>query len=498
MSRWPNDAAPLQQLRAHGLRARSRRRWRPSWHWPCAAEQGSPRGKEIGRLRGHQPRVRRLPRLEREVRIRSPEYHRTRLARARSADAGTATRCAGGRRRRSQPRRTPATPRSPGRRWLIVADDKADRQAARSSHALTIGVGGPRSSVGLRRGAAHVPGRRHETTNDVGPPTVCIYSEIVPERFRRAGGRSSSPSTGFTCSTSRRRRPRASPRRGVPCSPRDSRRPREHRGDARVHPRRRRPRAQPGPSRTPVAERGRACDALPDGEPQAVTLRVARQDGVTEVVDRARGVPRPTGDRVRALHSTCTHLGCRTRSTPRSKPDQCPCHGGVYDMQGKVSPGPPPRAAADAADAHRRRPRPGAGVTVRTRLLDWLDSRTGYRAGFVHLLDEPLPKGTGWAFTTGSVIMLLLGVQVRHRRRAGDVLRAGAGARLRQRALHQRETAVSAGWCAGCTSGARASSSSPRSCTCCGCSCTARLQGAARGDVADRRGAVAAHPRRFR
>ena len=46
-----------------------------------------------------------------------------------------------------------------------------------------------------------------------------------------------------------------------------------------------------------------------------------------------------------------------------------------------------------------------------THLLDWFDSRTGYRAGLSHLLDERLPQGTGWAFTIGSVILLLLGVQ---------------------------------------------------------------------------------------
>jgi ubiquinol-cytochrome c reductase cytochrome b subunit len=47
-----------------------------------------------------------------------------------------------------------------------------------------------------------------------------------------------------------------------------------------------------------------------------------------------------------------------------------------------------------------------------TRLRAWLDSRTGYRTVLRHLLDEPLPPGTGWAFTTGSVVSLLLGVQV--------------------------------------------------------------------------------------
>lgn len=45
-------------------------------------------------------------------------------------------------------------------------------------------------------------------------------------------------------------------------------------------------------------------------------------------------------------------------------------------------------------------------------LLDWLDSRTGYRAGVKHLLDEPLPSGIGWWFITGSVLLFLLGVQL--------------------------------------------------------------------------------------
>lgn len=44
-------------------------------------------------------------------------------------------------------------------------------------------------------------------------------------------------------------------------------------------------------------------------------------------------------------------------------------------------------------------------------LGDWLDERTGYRAGKKHLLDEAIPRGTGWWFVTGSVLMLLLGVQ---------------------------------------------------------------------------------------
>lgn len=46
-----------------------------------------------------------------------------------------------------------------------------------------------------------------------------------------------------------------------------------------------------------------------------------------------------------------------------------------------------------------------------TRISDWLDSRTGYRAILDTLLHEPLPRGTGWFFTTGSIVTLLVGIQ---------------------------------------------------------------------------------------
>ena len=44
-------------------------------------------------------------------------------------------------------------------------------------------------------------------------------------------------------------------------------------------------------------------------------------------------------------------------------------------------------------------------------VLDWLDSRTGYRALVEAVLHEPLPRGTGWFFTTGSVVTLLVACQ---------------------------------------------------------------------------------------
>jgi ubiquinol-cytochrome c reductase cytochrome b subunit len=43
---------------------------------------------------------------------------------------------------------------------------------------------------------------------------------------------------------------------------------------------------------------------------------------------------------------------------------------------------------------------------------DWLESRTGLRSARRHLLEEPIPPGVGWWFVTGSVLLLLLTVQL--------------------------------------------------------------------------------------
>jgi Rieske Fe-S protein len=44
-----------------------------------------------------------------------------------------------------------------------------------------------------------------------------------------------------------------------------------------------------------------------------------------------------------AISSRCMHLGCPVRYVEASERFICPCHGGVYDFEGKVSGGPPVR-----------------------------------------------------------------------------------------------------------------------------------------------------------
>lgn len=94
--------------------------------------------------------------------------------------------------------------------------------------------------------------------------------------------------------------------------------------------------------------------ALEEGTPLPIALRVARPDGPSEVVDRKIVYLVKLGDDVRALDSTCTHLGCRTRFNPETRQIECPCHGGVYDVTGQVLAGPPPaplRAMTTRIDA---------------------------------------------------------------------------------------------------------------------------------------------------
>jgi menaquinol-cytochrome c reductase iron-sulfur subunit len=85
-----------------------------------------------------------------------------------------------------------------------------------------------------------------------------------------------------------------------------------------------------------------ALDDLADGEPTPVTIRVTRDDGYSQVVDRQVVFLVKNGAQVGALSSTCTHLGCRVSWDAAAQVLKCPCHGGVFDRTGAVKAGPPP------------------------------------------------------------------------------------------------------------------------------------------------------------
>ena len=45
---------------------------------------------------------------------------------------------------------------------------------------------------------------------------------------------------------------------------------------------------------------------------------------------------------VRAFNAICTHLDCTIAYRPDESDIFCPCHNGVYDLNGRVVSGPPP------------------------------------------------------------------------------------------------------------------------------------------------------------
>jgi len=73
------------------------------------------------------------------------------------------------------------------------------------------------------------------------------------------------------------------------------------------------------------------------GEVGKTTVYMRRHN---EPVD---GPMRDSYDAYVALSTRCMHLGCPIRYVDASQRFICPCHGGVYDFQGKVAGGPPVR-----------------------------------------------------------------------------------------------------------------------------------------------------------
>lgn len=89
---------------------------------------------------------------------------------------------------------------------------------------------------------------------------------------------------------------------------------------------------------------GSITDLTPN-VPVPRVLALSRQDGWYRARSRQTVFLVWDGDRnVHALSATCTHLGCQVRWDAASTKFRCPCHGGVFDAQGHVVEGPPPRS----------------------------------------------------------------------------------------------------------------------------------------------------------
>lgn len=74
------------------------------------------------------------------------------------------------------------------------------------------------------------------------------------------------------------------------------------------------------------------------------TYRYIDAAGYTREEKRAFAwVRRQENGEIIALSPKCTHMGCNVAWVQANARFECPCHGGIYDINGQVIAGPPPR-----------------------------------------------------------------------------------------------------------------------------------------------------------
>jgi menaquinol-cytochrome c reductase iron-sulfur subunit len=67
------------------------------------------------------------------------------------------------------------------------------------------------------------------------------------------------------------------------------------------------------------------------------------RQGNPELSKQEPDLPQESAEEYIAISTRCAHAGCPVRFVQAAANFICPCHGGVYDFQGKVTGGPPVR-----------------------------------------------------------------------------------------------------------------------------------------------------------
>lgn len=83
---------------------------------------------------------------------------------------------------------------------------------------------------------------------------------------------------------------------------------------------------------------------IPVGKPSKVEFVERRKDGWMTIEEKKSAwVVSKDGKEFTIFDPHCTHLGCPYRFDEGRQEFLCPCHNAVFDMEGKVISGPPPR-----------------------------------------------------------------------------------------------------------------------------------------------------------
>jgi len=80
------------------------------------------------------------------------------------------------------------------------------------------------------------------------------------------------------------------------------------------------------------------------GTPTLFKVQIERQTGwIVDTRELSVYVLTEDGRNYIAMSNICTHLGCRVRWISDQQNFFCPCHNAVFDKDGEVVTGPPPR-----------------------------------------------------------------------------------------------------------------------------------------------------------
>lgn len=80
------------------------------------------------------------------------------------------------------------------------------------------------------------------------------------------------------------------------------------------------------------------------GTPTLFKVKIQHQTGwIVDEEELSVYVITEDGREFIAMSNVCTHLGCRVRWISEKNIFFCPCHNGVFDIEGLVVDGPPPR-----------------------------------------------------------------------------------------------------------------------------------------------------------
>jgi len=73
-------------------------------------------------------------------------------------------------------------------------------------------------------------------------------------------------------------------------------------------------------------------------------FQLVKSGWLEEKQERSIWIVKKEDGRLVAFSPNCPHLGCGYRWSPVDKLFKCPCHGSVFDLDGRVSGGPSPRS----------------------------------------------------------------------------------------------------------------------------------------------------------